>query len=107
MSPAVASLAAQSISPRTTSGRADSICPNLPLEPCSCGSERISWDIFINMDCLGVLAQVIKARETAGAVTLERSFAGMFPVDNVSFPMIMTALRSLLTEYVSPNVHCE
>jgi hypothetical protein len=61
------------------SRRTYSISPDLTLEPRAGSGERIAWYILIHVDGLGVLAEVVETRESARAVTLERSFSGMFP----------------------------
>lgn len=60
------------------SRRPDSICPNLPLESRPCGGQRILWNVFILVNRLGMLSKVIEPRESARAVTLERTFTCVF-----------------------------
>lgn len=56
----------------------DSIGPYCPLKSGTGGSEGVVRDIFIYMDGLGVLSEIVEAGEFSLAVALEGSLAGMF-----------------------------
>jgi hypothetical protein len=56
-----------------------SVGPNLPLEPRPGSGERVDGNLFVRVHGLGVLPQVVQAREASFAVTLERALAGVFP----------------------------
>jgi hypothetical protein len=59
--------------------RAYSVGPDLTLEPCAGSSKRVAWYVFVHVDGLRVLAEIVKTGEPARAVTLKGSFSGMFP----------------------------
>lgn len=79
------------MSPRRSPGTSASRCPcpvsglpyafgaHLSLKPRAGRGKRIDGNIFVNVDGLGMLAQVVEPGESSGAVTLEWSFAGVFP----------------------------
>ena len=52
----------------------------LSLEPGTCSCQGIRGDFFIHVYCLRMLSQIIQPRKASGAMTLERSFSSMFPV---------------------------
>jgi hypothetical protein len=76
----MAALTSDCISPRTRTRRPDPICTNLPREPCAGRSKRIAGNVFVYMHSLRMLAKVVETGETAGTVTLEWSFASVFPI---------------------------
>lgn len=62
-----------------TSGRAYAISPDLSLEPCSSRGKGIGRNLFINMNRLSMLAEVVQTGEAAVAMTLEWTFSSMLP----------------------------
>ena len=58
---------------------AKAVGPDLALEARDGGGQRVGGDVLVDVYGLGVLAQVVEAREASGAVTLKRTLAGMFP----------------------------
>jgi len=75
------SLATTSTSTSPAARRPYTVSPYLALEACASSSQRVSRYFLIDMHSLRVLAQVVKARKSTGAVTLERSFTGVFSTD--------------------------
>lgn len=65
---------------RPVAGLSYTLGANLPLEARAGGGEGVHGDVFVDVNGLGVLAEVIEAGEAAGAVALERSLAGVFPM---------------------------
>jgi hypothetical protein len=63
----------------TISRRTNTVSPDLTLEPRAGSSERVAWYVLIHVNSLRVLSKVVKARESARAMTLEWSFSGVFP----------------------------
>jgi len=59
----VSSLTAERRSSRTVVGRTDSIRADLSLEPSACRGERVARDIFVDVNSLSVLSEVVKSRE--------------------------------------------
>jgi len=57
-----------------------SVGPDLTLESSSACCERVVGNVFVDMNCLGVLSQVIKTGESSSAVALKRPLAGVFSV---------------------------
>lgn len=53
--------------------------PYLSLEPRSSCGKGVHGDVLVHMDSLSVLSEIVEARETPGAVTLEWTFTGVFP----------------------------
>jgi hypothetical protein len=52
----------------------------LSLKPSARRRKRIARNIFIDVDGLRVLAQIVQPRETTRAMALEWTLASMFPV---------------------------
>lgn len=75
--PAVAALAAASAR-ASPAWRTHAVCTHLALEPRPCGSQRVTGDLLIDVDRLGMLSQVIESRKASGAVALEGTLAGVF-----------------------------
>ncbi len=46
-------------------GLSNSVGPDLPLEACPCGGEGVERNIFVDMDSLRVLSQVVEPRESS------------------------------------------
>ena len=82
MTPPVRSLTSSSRSPRSSTLRSHAIRSYLPLEPRSCSGKRISGDVFVDVDRLSMLAEVIESGELPVAVAFEWSLAGVFSVDS-------------------------
>lgn len=61
--------------PRT---RTDPVGADLALVASPRGGERVAGDVFVDVDGLGVLAEVVEAGEPTVAVALERPFTGVF-----------------------------
>ena len=80
MAATMATITANRICTRPIIWRAYSIGSDLSLEPCACSRERIARNLFVHVNCLRVLPQIVESRESARAVTLEWSFSGMFPM---------------------------
>jgi hypothetical protein len=78
MTPAVAALATQSGCAGSV-WRPHPISPNLPLKSRSCRSQRVSRNVLVDVNRLRMLAEIVQAGEPARAVTLEWSFASVFP----------------------------
>lgn len=78
MTSVVATVASQGRCARTACGWADPVGPDLSLEPRAGRRQRVSGNVFVDVDGLSVLPEVVESREAARAVTLERSFAGVF-----------------------------
>ena len=77
MASAVPSRAAECVRPRAAPWWSHTVGSNLPLEAGASGGQRLCRYVFVHVHGLGVLSQVIKARESSGAVTLEWSFTGV------------------------------
>lgn len=71
--------------PRSLPSRANPVCPNLSLEPGPCCCQGVQRDIFVDMDSLGVLAEVVEPRELSAAVASKRSLPRVLPVSSVSW----------------------
>lgn len=56
---------------------ANTICADLTLEASPGGSQGITGDLLVDVDGLGMLAQVIETGESPGAVALKGTFAGV------------------------------
>lgn len=63
----------------TAGGRPNSFGPDLALESRAGGSQGIAGNVFVAVHRLSMLPQVVQTGEPAGAVALERSFAGVLP----------------------------
>ena len=82
MASAVASCATKRIRPRAAPWRSYTVSPDLPLEPgASCG-KRLCRNVFIDMDRLCMLSQVVEPREASGAVALEGPLASVLAVES-------------------------
>ena len=60
--------------------RSDPVGPNLPLESSSRCGKRVDRDVFVDVNRLGVLSQVIQPRESPRAVALKGTLASMFSI---------------------------
>jgi hypothetical protein len=60
---------------------ADAVCSDLSLKPSPGRCQGITRNLFVDMDCLCMLTQVVESRESAGTVTFEGSFARMFSAE--------------------------
>ena len=84
----------------------DSISPNLPLKTGPCCSQRIPWNVFVYMDRLGMLPQIVEPRKPPGTMALKGAFSGMFPIPNMSVPSYSGGVTiSKRTLYDVPSVH--
>ena len=63
-----------------TVGWSDSVGTDLALEAGASGGQRVAGYVFIAMDGLGVLAQIVQSRKSPTAVTLKGSFSGMLSI---------------------------
>ena len=79
MASAVTPLAADGRGPRSSGGSPDAIGSNLSLKSGAGRRQRISRDFLIDMHRLRVLAKVVEPRKPTSTMTLEGSFASMFP----------------------------
>ena len=61
--------------------RTYAVCSDLSLEPSPSRCQRVARYLFVNMDCLRMLTQVIEAGESAGAVAFEGAFTCVFSVE--------------------------
>jgi len=66
--------------PSSITGLSDSFGADLSLEAGAGGGKRVDRDIFVYVDGLGVLTEVVEAGEATGTVALEGSLASVFPV---------------------------
>jgi hypothetical protein len=69
--------APQCVRPRAVAWWPDAISPNLSLEARACGGQGLCWYVLVDVHRLGMLAQVVEARESPRAVALEGPFAGV------------------------------
>lgn len=83
MAATVAALTVERRRPRPAVRWPDAIGANLSLESGPSGCQRVPGDIFVDVNRLGVLSEVIQPRKAAGAVALERSLAGVFSTSTV------------------------
>jgi len=65
MTPAVGTLTTQSRGARTAAGRANTVSTYLPLESGTCSGKRAIWYVFINMDGLSMLSEIIQTGKAA------------------------------------------
>lgn len=79
MTSTVASLATRSASPSPPTRWSHAICSDLALEASTSSSQRVAGYLFVDMYRLRMLTQVVKTREPARTVTLERPLSSMFP----------------------------
>jgi hypothetical protein len=87
------------------SGWTYSISSDLTLEPRAGSSERVAGYILVHVDSLGVLAEVVKTREPARAMTLKGSFTSVFPSKESACGSLAKITIIPPTVYVSPNAH--
>ena len=87
------------------SGSTYSISSDLTLEPRAGSSERVAGYILVHVDSLGVLAEVVKTREPARAMTLKGSFTSVFPSKESACGSLAKITIIPPTVYVSPNAH--
>jgi hypothetical protein len=74
---AVTSCATKRIRPGAAPWRSYTVSPDLPLEPgASCG-QRFCRNVFVDMDCLCMLSQIVEPRKASRAVALEGPLAGV------------------------------
>lgn len=78
MSPTPADLTSCSRSSRPTSWWPYPICSDLSLKSCTCGRQGVLGNLFVQVNRLCMLSEIVESRESTGAVTLERTFASMF-----------------------------
>jgi hypothetical protein len=64
--------------PGPTTSLPHPVRPYLPLEAGPGRSQRVDWDVLVDVHRLSVLPQVVESRKPPRAVTLERSFARVF-----------------------------
>jgi len=74
----VAPLASYGRGARAAARRAHTIGTDLTLEASAGCGEGVAGDLFIYMDGLGVLAEIVKARKASRTVALERALACVF-----------------------------
>ena len=70
--------APQGAGARSTGGGTGTIGADGTDEARGGGGEGAVGDVFVDVDGVGVLTQVVETGEAAGAVTLEWPFAGVF-----------------------------
>lgn len=90
MAAAMRSLAAGRRRARSRSRRTDPIGADLALETGPRRGEGVARDLFVDVDRLCVLAEIVQAGKAAGTVALKGTFARMFPggVSNMADTMI-------------------
>jgi hypothetical protein len=71
---------AQCVRSGAVSWRSYAVGPYLALEPRAGRGERFGRDVFVDVDGLSVLSEVVQARESSRAVALEGSFASVLTV---------------------------
>jgi hypothetical protein len=74
---AVTAGAAQCAGTGAVRRRSHTVGADLPLEPGAGSGQRVSWDVFVNMDGLCMLPQIVKTREAPRAMALERALASV------------------------------
>jgi len=62
-----------------SAGLAHSVRPDLALKPGSGGRKRVHRNVFVYVNSLRMLSQVVETREATRAVALKRALAGVFP----------------------------
>jgi hypothetical protein len=77
----VATLAAESRSPRPAGLLSGSVSPYLPLESRARSCQGVSRDLLVHMHSLRMLPKIVKPRETPRAMTCEGALASVFPAN--------------------------
>lgn len=83
MVPAVSSgvgiLSGQGAGAGSTASRAQPVRPNLSLIASAGSGERLCGNVFVDVDGLSMLAEVVKSRESSITMTLKRALSCMLP----------------------------
>lgn len=77
MLPGMTALTARRSGTRATL-RPDAVGPDLTLEARAGRGQGISGDLFVDVDRLGMLTEIVQPREATGAMALKRALARVF-----------------------------
>lgn len=110
MAAAVCTAGATSRSSACSSRHSYPICAHLALCAGDAGSKGVPRDVFIDMNRLSMLSEVVQAGESARAMALEGPFACMFSAERRQplagmFPnnIVWLKLNCIRTGYVEPD----